>query len=133
MFVNPFPTIYIHSRRSRGTIQGLLASFENCICIDIFVFDLMNTFRLIRQKDFFKLRMLLDAFNSFKVVSVRYSIPFCMLLVIILIALTALPFSIGSTNSFESCARVLGVICLRQLCIVSSPFRSLAKRQPLHN
>ena len=39
-------------RRSRTTF-GFKYSFANCISIDIFVLDLMSTFRLIRQKDFF--------------------------------------------------------------------------------
>ena len=96
----------------------------------------MNTFRLIRQKDFFscrsRLRMLL--FNSFRVASVRGNIPFCMLLVISLIALSTLPFCICSTNFFGSCAMVSGASsCLRLLCIVSPSFKSSAKCPNVHN
>ena len=57
-----FPTVWIHPEKSRTTF-GFQCSFANCICNDILVFELVNTFRLIRKKDFFsyrsRLRMLL--------------------------------------------------------------------------
>ena len=59
-------------------------------------------------------------FNSPKVVSVRGRIPFYMLLVMSLIALSTLFFCICCTNFFQSCAMVLDALtCLRLLLIVS--------------
>ena len=60
-------------------------------------------------------------FNSPRLVSVRGRIPFSMLLVMSLIALSTLFFCICCTKFFQSCAMVLGALtCLRLLRKVSA-------------
>ena len=61
-------------------------------------------------------------FKSIRVVSVRDSIPFYMLLVISLIALSTLPFLRCSTNVFESYPMVLGALNLLMTAFYSFTF-----------
>ena len=88
----------------------------------------MNTFRLISKRTSLAVGAHLRCFcfNGFRVVSVWGCIPFRMWLAASLIALSTLPFSICSTNFFESCA------CLRLLGIVSPSFRISAKCSAVH-
>ena len=73
-------------------------------------------------------------FHNFKVVSVRVIIPFCMLLVISLIALAIVTICICPTNFYQRCPVVLGPLtCLRLLCIVSPSFSSSVRYLLVYN